>query len=75
MAEDKEDSKRTGRFSKHYSRKYRLGVKMTTDAIRTKAYYLSLSNPGNSEIDNWLIAENIINQQYPYNVRRISKAQ
>jgi hypothetical protein len=58
----------------HYSRKYRLGVKMTTDAIRTKAYYLSLSNPENSELDNWLIAENIINQQYPYNARICNKA-
>jgi hypothetical protein len=74
MAEDKEYDKQTGRFPKHYSHKYRLGIKLTTEAIRTKAYFLSLTHPENSELDNWLIAENVVNQQYPYNERKLHRA-
>jgi hypothetical protein len=33
--------------------------------IRRKAYFLSLSHPENTALDNWLIAENIINLNYP----------
>lgn len=77
MAEDKEDFKRIKRRRRPYHeelerKKYNLNQAQTEilfKMIQKKAYFLSLTHPNNSEIDNWLWAEIVILWNYP-NMRR-----